>query len=431
MRRTPAEDIVEFLSLSGSRDHLRELPNADQREAKRLLRWLDDSGLPFYFLQKVKDADAADLLPSGVLSHLEGNFAANQRRMAYMTHRFDFLNHRFHDAGVRYAVLKGFSLVPQFCPQAALRHQSDFDYLVDDKSLPAAQRVLVDAGYYPKPSISDQEFLFLAPGMGEPSHSAKRYYAPEPHAVELHLDIWDSDLNRLPTVGKLFSVERARMHDWNGLEFPVLTDEDAFLVQVLHTFRHLFTYWIRTSCLLEIGYFLNCRATDAALWGKIDKRVGDSLVLREFVVIVADLVANLFAVPIPPLVRVWGQRIRPATRVWIDNYARHCAFADLPVYQFSLFPPSKLILLLLRQYEDVSAKKHSALRQLLVPSRLARIAASVRNNPSLVLNGGWWKRQLLVRRSVFYVLAGLRYLCEIPRWLWLTRAKVRSATLDA
>jgi hypothetical protein len=210
----------------------------------------------------------------------------------------------------------------------------------------------------------------------------------------------------------------------------VLTDEDAFLVQVLHAFRHLFTFWIRTSCLLEISYFLNCRASDTALWRRVDQRVGDSLVLREFVVIIAELVAELFAVPIPPLVRVWGRSIRPATRVWIENYARHYAFCDLPVYQFSLFPRSKLILFLLQQYEDGSDQKHSVRRQLLVPSRLARIAASVRSDPSLLLNRRWWKRQLLLRRGVFHVLAGLRYLCEIPRWLWLTRARVRSATLD-
>lgn len=429
MKRTRAENIVEFLSLSGSRDHLSDLYRASRPEAEKLLQWLDDSGLAFYFLQKVRDTNATDLVPSCMLSRLETNFTANQRRTDHLSQRFDLINRRFHNAGVRYAVLKGFSLVPQFCPRAALRHQSDFDYLVDEESLPIAQRVLVDAGYRLKPPTSSQEYIFLPPEIGEPSRSAERCYAPEPHAVELHLDLWDND-QRLPMIGKLFSVERVTTHEWNGLEFPVLTDEDAFLVQVLHAFRHLFTYWIRTSCLLEISYFLNCRASDTALWSKVDQRVGDSLVLREFVVIIAELVARLFAVPIPPLVRVWGESIRPATRVWIENYARHYAFCDLPVYQLSLFPRSKLILFLLQQYEDGSDKKHSVRRQLLVPSRLARITASVRSDPSLLLNFRWWKRQLLVRRGVFHVLAGLRYLCEIPRWLWLTRTRVRSATLD-
>jgi hypothetical protein len=33
-----------------------------------------------------------------------------------------------------------------------------------------------------------------------------------------------------------------------------------------------------------------------------------------------------------------------------------------------------------------------------------------------VLNADWWKRQLFLRRSLFHSLAGLRFLCEIPRW---------------
>ncbi len=69
-----------------------------------------------------------------------------------MSRRFDFLNLAFNNAGVRYAVLKGLSLVPEFCPYAPLRHQGDFDYLVDPNSLEAAQRILAEAGYVPKPS---------------------------------------------------------------------------------------------------------------------------------------------------------------------------------------------------------------------------------------------------------------------------------------
>ena len=356
-----------------------------------------------------------------MLSRLEENFHANQRRVDYMSNRLDFLNRKLEDAGVKYAVLKGSSLVPQFCPEAALRHQSDFDYLIDEQSIPTAQQVLVDAGYRLKPPISDQEFVFLMPELGDPSPDAESYYARETHAVELHLDVWDSDLNRLPTVNRLFSVDRTRIHNWNGLTFPVLTDEDAFLVQVLHTFRHLFTFWIRLSNFLEIARFIHNRASDSALWHRIEQRVGDSVVLREFIVILAELVASLFSAPIPPLVRDWGQGIRPEIRIWIDSYARDCVFCDFPIYRFSLFPSSKLVLFLLQQYEGFCAQEHSVRSQLIAPSRLGRIKASVKNNPSLLLNPGWWRRQHLVRRAAFHFLAGLRYTCEIPRWRWRTR----------
>jgi hypothetical protein len=428
VKRTRAEDIVEFLGFSGSRGQLNGLRKASQREGEKLLQWLDDSGLAFYFLQKVNNAGARDQVPDWMLSRLEENFRANQRRMEYLSNRFDFINRKLKDADVKYAVLKGFSLVPQFCPQAALRHQSDLDYLIDERSVPAAQQVMLDAGYRPKPGISNQELIFLMPDAAEPSRSADSHYAPEPHAVELHLDIWDSDEERLPMVKRLIFVERSVIHEWNGLEFPVLADEDAFPVQVLHTFRHLFTYWIRMSCFLEIAYFINARASDTTLWNRIEQRVGDSVVLREFVVIITEIVASLFAVPVPALARAWGQEIRPEIRVWIESYARDCVFCDLPIYDFSLFPRSKLVLFLLQQYEGFCTEKHTVRSQLILPSRLGRIAASVRNDPSLLLNTDWWKRQHLMRRSIFHALAGLRYSCEIPRWRWRTRAQLRATS---
>jgi hypothetical protein len=426
VKRTPAGDIIEFLSFSGPCDRISSLDRLRHRGWEKALRWLDDAGLAFYFLQRLKDTNSAEVIPTAVFSRLEKSFTANRERVEHMSGRFDFLNRKLNAAGIRYAVLKGISLVPQFCPYAPLRHQGDFDYLVDAQSLSAAQRILVEAGYTPKNSRSSQEFIFVIPGTRAPSRSPEQYSARAPHAVELHLDIWDGNMHGLPSISNLFSVGRARTREWNGFAFPALTDEDAFLLQVLHACHHLFNLWIRMSCLFEIGYFLSRRANDTELWSRIEQRVGDNLLLREFVVVVCELAAKLFAPPLPPLVQVWGARIRPEPRVWIEEYARSWAFSELPVYQFSLFPRSKLVLFLKRQYGNDASLQRPGITGVQLPPGLLRIASSVRNNPSLVLNAGWWKRQLLLRRSVFYALSGLRYLCEIPRWLWLTRTKMRS-----
>jgi hypothetical protein len=198
----------------------------------------------------------------------------------------------------------------------------------------------------------------------------------------------------------------------------------------VHACNHFFAYWIRMSSLYEIGYFLNWRASDTSLWDRIEQRVGDNLVLQELVVVVTELVAKLFVVPLPSLVQVWGLRIRPASRVWIESYARHWAFCEPPVYQFRLFPRAKLVLFLHQQYKDPCADKALVRNRVLTFSRFSRIASSVKEKPSLMLDAAWWKRQLLIRRSLFHALAGLRYLCEIPRWRWLNRARMRSACLD-
>ena len=429
MRKTPAHDIIEFLSFSSAHnDGLTRLSGFRQREWKQALTWLDDTGLAFYFLQKITDLHVTDSLPPWVLSRLERNFAANRERVGYMTQRFDSLNRRFDDAGIRYAVLKGHSLVPDFCPDACLRYQADFDYLVEETSLQRAKEVVVEAGYSPKPwaSKSSQEYIFLTPETENKSRDPDQYSVRAGHAVELHLDIWDADQFGLPSIPKLFSVDRTRTQRWNSLSFPVLSNEDAFLIQVLHASHHLFTYWLRMSCLFEIAFFLNHRASDTSLWNKVEHTIGDNLMLKEFAVLITELAAGLFTAPIPQRIRVWGEQIRPATRVWIENYAQQCAFYEVPSYELSLLPRAKLVLFLQQQYDCASVPKNAVRNRLMKFSRFSRMASSIKAEPFLILKRSWWKRHLPLRRSLFHILSGIRYFCEIPRWHWLNRAANRS-----
>jgi hypothetical protein len=426
VKRTRPEDIVAFMRFSGAEPNHPRFPDTSERNWTSLLRWLDDSGMAFYFLQRLQDEGAAESVPGWVLSQLKQDFLANQHRSDYLRQRFAFLNQAFGDAGLKYAVLKGFSHVPQFCPNAALRHQGDLDYLVDERSLPTAQRLLEAAGYRLKPAISDQEFVYLLAGVDAPSHG--RCYAPEFHAVELHLDVWDSDLNRLPMMDRLFSVERTAVRQIGELSFPALNEQDAFLLQVVHTCSHLFTYWIRMSCLYEIAYFLTRRASDVDFWNQVADKVGDNLVLQELTVVVSELVAKLFAAPLPQLIQEWGQAVRPAIRVWIDNYAQQCAFSDLPVHRFNPFPQSKLILFLHQQYEGLCTEQNLVRNQLIVPTRLVRMRRAVTEKPSLLLSRKWWKRQRVVRRGMFHALSGIRYAVEIPRWRWLNWKRARAVS---
>jgi hypothetical protein len=416
------------MSFAESTADLSVFRGASRRDWEKLVRWIDDSGIAFYFLAKLRESKSEEAVPEWALSVLERNYAANRKRTDFMWQRFGFLNRQFEDAGVKYAVLKGFSHVPQFSPKSDLRHQGDLDYLVDEQSLSSAQRVLEEAGYFLKPLISDQEFVYVPQETANLTPDDGRCYEPQFHAVELHLDVWDSDLNRLPIMSSQFSVERTVVHSLKGLAFPALSDEDAYVLQMLHTCKHLFTYWVRMSCLLEIAYFLRHRALDAALWGRVEERVGDNHVLRELTVMVTELVSGLFAAPIPALICEWGKDIRPSVRVWIDNYARQCAFWDVPVYRFRMFPDSKLILLLHRQYQELCDEKHAVRDQLIAPSRLSRIKTAVRKEPKLLLDRSWWKRQRIAGRTWFHLMAGVRYICELPRWQRLNRARVRLAS---
>jgi hypothetical protein len=426
VKPTPVEYVVGFLSFSPDhRDRLNAIEKFSRREWKHALQWLDDAGLAFYFLQRIKDANASALVPPEVLSRVERNFAANQLRVDDMSHRFDAINKNFNDAGVHYAVIKGFSLVPQFCPYAPLRHQADFDYLVDDHSLPAACRVLIAAGYSSQKSPSRNHSIFIIPG-GSPSRGDEQYSPQAPHTVELHTDMLDSKMLRLPPIPSLFSVAQARTCHWNGFVFPAQADENAFLLQVLHACNHFFSQWIRMSCLFEIGYFLHRRTSDTELWSGIEQRVGDSAVLREFVVLVTEVATRLFGAPLPKLIQGWSARVRPGPRAWLEHYARNWAFDGLPVYNFSFFPHSKLALFLHDQYKSESRPQQAEHRNEPSASRLSRMASSIKNDPSLILNAGWWRSQHLIRRTAFHALAEVRYLCEIPRWRWRNRASLQT-----
>ncbi len=426
MKRSLAETVVRFLSFSGDRHKwLSAIAQFTQRDWKQVLQWMDDTGLAFYFMERLKDEHVNESVPSSVLSRLERNFASNQLRIEMMARRFEAINRELNAAGVQYTVVKGFSLVPQFCPWAALRHQADLDYLVHEKSLPAARRVLIEAGYRAQRSRSSRESIFVSPGRA-PSRSDEQYSPRAPHAVEFHTDIWDNKMHGLLPIPDVFSMAQKATYCGNDSAFPALSDADAFLLQVVHACRHIFTQWIRMSCLYEIGYFLHRRSLDMEMWSEIEQRVGNSEMLREFVVIVTEMSARIFGARIPQLVQGWGAEIRLGPRAWIDHYSMDWAFSGLPVYEFSYWPSSKLALFLHQQYACASRQQGTEDKGQPAPSRLSRMAMSLRGDPPLVLNLGWWRHQHLLRRSGFYVLAELRYLVEIPRWRWLNRSQKQS-----
>jgi hypothetical protein len=337
-----------------------------------------------------------------------------------MARQFNFLNQRFDAAGVKYVAVKGFSLVPQFCPEASLRHQGDFDYLVDDQSLTAAQRVLADAGYFLK-RRSANELVFLMPSAQMPPLADDQYEAHAPHAVELRLAFWDSNSHSVFWAEPDFSVDNITTHRWQGLTFRTLPEEDAFLLQVIHAFNHVLTGWVRMSWLYEIGYFLNQKAPDTLLWERIERRIGDDPLLHEMVGVVTGLSVLFFGALLPPMFKAWAE-IRPAVRTWIQNYARTWAFEKNQGDQFSLFSVAKLVLFLHQQYlSDPSARRHLTRTRLLPWEQLFRRTRSITSKSST--NSGGRGRQLkrILIRFLFHVTGGLRYFWEIPRWRRLNK----------
>ena len=415
MKRTLPEVIVDFLEFSdNAQASIEQFARFGSSKWRYALRWMDDTGLALYFLQKVRDTNATNQVPPLVLERLEANHAANRRRAAYMQKQFVSLNQNLNDAGVKYAAVKGLTLIPQFCSDPSLRHQNDFDYLVDEQSLPRAQLALEGMGYslYKR---TNWECIYAMSSQASAVPGHEQYEANAPHAVELHVTIGECQ-DLLLTEPRF--LEDAVIKMSGGVPFRGLPEERAFLLQSLHAFNHILGNWLRLSWLFEIAYFCKTRQADRQLWDRLARGLASDRWLREMVAVVSELTTQLFRVPTPSPIRMWQAELRPAVRVWIDNYARKWAFGENRIDEFTLFPTRRLPLFLCQQYMAGSVTA-GILRRLLPLARLSRVAQTVAAEPSAALRPEFRKRERLLRRSLFHLGAGVRYLWEIPRWKWL------------
>lgn len=420
MKRTLPETVVEYLGF------LRERPgNPDalkcftSPEWNNCLPWLHDAGIALYFLQRLKSTGNSGIVPKCIVDNLEHCFDANRRRTSYLADRFRMINQQFEETGVRYAVVKGFSLVPQFCPEMELRLMSDLDYLVDPESLPTAQKVIERAGYLFRSSTSSH-FAFINRQIAKRPEPHEQYDAGTPHAVELHLSLWEAKTYGLSLAEPKFLPCEVEIQTWQDCLFPALAGEDVFLLQCIHAFGHILTYWMRMSWLYEISYFLNRQATDEMFWVRFKDRAEHDPVVREVVAVVVALATQFFSAPVPPLIADWIRKVRPAVRVWIDHYARTWIFGNNHHgCDFVFFPTAKLVLFLHQQY---SSDKDAIFSKRLIPLRGFSQLFSKRDSISgTILGSGLRSRRHLLRKTLFHVGSGVRYVWEVPRWRRLNR----------
>jgi hypothetical protein len=426
MNRRLAETIIRYLSFSEEiRESRDSLSSFSWRQWEDTFQWLDNANLALYFLQKLRDTHDEGKLPAAALSRLEQNYSKNRLRLDEMASAFAQVNERFHRFGVHYAVVKGFSLVPSFCPDACSRQQSDLDYLVDEQSLPIAQQALGDLGFFlKKHTPAAREWTFWKGPISHPCNSSEQYEGNGRYVVELLLGIWRPDEHEIDIAGTQFSPSRTVDHEWRGMHFRALQEEDAFLLQVLHTFQHMLSGPVRMSWIYEIAYCLHRRPNDTSFWQRVERRTEADPVLPHLVAIITGLATEFFQAPLPAVIRAWKANLRPSLGVWLENYGWRVAFEKIPAYELAVFPTSKLTLFLHRQFlPDVKRRRDFTRRRLLPLTRLASMGRSIGERPNghpHSQQGG--HRPPVFHRLVYHAGSGLRYLCEIPRWLWLNRS---------
>ncbi|HJT00846.1 MAG TPA: nucleotidyltransferase family protein [Terriglobales bacterium] len=325
-----AENIVSFLGHGKGGGIVSTLAGFSARRWKRALPWLDSSGLALYLLNRIDDLNAGELIPNSVLARLRQNQGDNRDRTLALLDEMRVIQERFFARGVEFAVLKGYSLVPEYCPAAALRHQCDLDYLVACDHLDRAGHILHSMGYS-RVRRSPRTFTYSRSTGELPSRDA--IYQPAlNYSVELHTSLWDNDdvavLEALPQV-----LKRRQFHQASGLVFPVLAPEDRFIHQCMHVLSHTLQFWIRLAWLYEIANFLGRPSTDAAFWRLVEKRIGNREYIAKAVHLVTLLAARIFSIDTP----VPRAGDYPFLELWINEYGSRWAPHDLPGSKLSLF----------------------------------------------------------------------------------------------
>ncbi|HET9215901.1 MAG TPA: nucleotidyltransferase family protein [Terriglobia bacterium] len=383
--------------------------------------WLDLSGLAIYFLHRMKGPRAVDMLPESVLSDLERRRADNRLRTERILSEFGAFTRAFDQRNVKYAVLKGVSLLPDYCPEMSLRTQYDHDVLVAPDSLDAARRALEDAGFRPKAEKGAEAPLVYRksePAMRFSRNSEALYSPLLGRSVELHRTLWEGDEERIDMTLSDDFLERSRRRQWEAISFMALCDEDCLLFQVLHAFKHILRNWCRLSIFLEIAWFLNHRSGDSAFWERFRNRIENVRWAREATLVVFTLAEQLFGGVCPSQMRnVLKSPVSPALCLWIERYGRRSAISNFHADKSSLF--------LHREFVDHPADWAAIRRRRLFPMhRPHRPPAVVFQRGFSAIGRIWMEKLHALRRLRFHGIAGLRYVFEYPRWMFLRRLRL-------
>jgi hypothetical protein len=392
------EAVLLMLCESADYSQLQKLSFGDW---KRLLYWLDISGLALYFLDRIMQSGQSEMLPSAVLLRLQENLADNTQRTAAMISELIAIHRSFQSAGLSYAMLKGFSLWPISVPKLELRSQLDIDFLMAEESAPTASAILKKRGYGLH-AISGRSWEFHSGNMSE--GSLKDLYKATPQrTVELHLEASNAGAASLLTrTDELFLCDDA---------IPVLSPVDLFLGQGLHVYKHVCSPGSRVAHHAEFRRHIIARYHDDAFWKELRKLAEQNPRAPAALGLVTLLITHVMGDFAPTALTCWTvDRVPAAACLWVELYG-HRSVLDS-------FPGTKLYLLLQQAMEQAGVSAKRPVRQALLPRRLPPAIAHGVAGESVSMRSRRYRKQFFytLSRLRFHVVEGLRYLYESARW---------------
>lgn len=339
----PKLAIVAALRQEPDFSSLRSLPSLDSSTGRNLLQWLDRSGLALPFLRQLQSHNVTARLSDSWHRVLCQRLAANAARTRDMLDETQRLNAGFRSCEVTAVVLKGITLAPDFCDDLTLRHQVDFDFLVEPEQVYRAADALRSCGYFATNVNESGESCFLTPLKHVPSRNDDVYTLQRQRQVDLHTSLWEP-CPWLPVQAPKDCLKRARPQNIAGMNYLTLSLEDKFLLQILHAFRHSFRSWIRLSWLLEVGKCLHSHWHDTRLWNCAVTRAGNTPLTQSIFAFVLGLVTRLFGARIPAtLCEYSADALTLPLCAWLDHFALDWATSDWPGSLNNLFFTAEFI----------------------------------------------------------------------------------------
>jgi hypothetical protein len=382
-------------------DQIEQLVQLSTGEWKRLLQWLDVSGLALYLLDRFVQLGLLEALPESVVDDLQQRMKDNAQRTRGMVDESVAIQLDFQQAGLCYAVMKGVSLSPTSVPRPELRHQFDLDYLMAEKSAAQARRILERRGYRLY-AISGKTWEFK---INETPHSSiKDLYKDTPfRAVELHLE---SD-----TTGQVSRLNRVQNRELFGIIMPVLSPVDLFLGQAMHIFKDVSSAFFRIGHLLEFYRHVLARRDDNVFWRELRFRVENDRRTCLGIGVVTYLITSIMGSFAPEALTAWtAEALPPPVRLWVDLYGRRTTFGK--------HPGTKLYLLLQKELEKAGVAGKRRVKNSLLPLSLPPIV--IRGSSGETLSTRLARYRVQVRfissRFRFHLVEGLRYALESYRW---------------
>ena len=423
--RAPKHAILSALHREPDFGALATLSAVRPKASRDLLRWLDQSGLALIFLKRLQMHEATSLIPDDLCVALCERAARNADRLQDMLEEFRRLTHAFRNHGVFVVALKGFTLAPDFCEDLSLRHQTDFDFLVDSENVQAAADALRSCGYSTPLLSQSGESCFTTPLLHVPSREDDLYSRQHHRQVDLHTSIWENyPWLRVDVPGDcLHNAEPAAV---GSVPCFSLSLEDKFLLQILHIFRHSFRFWIRLSWVLEIARCMQVHQEDESLWRRVIHRAGEETLMKRIFAFVLGLANRLFGCCVPPALLSWSSGgLTHSMGTWLKYFSVDWAVSDLPGSLKNLFLTDEFI-------HDRKSKLHY-LRSRLLP-RSGQTSVGEMATPGVVSSLKLKSAQLryLAHRSAVH---GKDLLClpwqHLRWWKALMMARTNGVNLES